>query len=609
MSIPLASYYDPQCSSDHWIIQDSARTARPDLGLREGEAARLALQELEKLKGSAAHRLSLVPATHSLPQLQSLIRNLDKYLFRGLLKNNASFRLSSDLPPNIHGSTSALGALGNQIVVSLNSLLMRHPSHLALVASLIHHMTHAYLLVCCGFGTSNANDGRHDLKHGLAFSSIVHTIHDILVDDARIPLPNLFYCSDAFTRSTRLPRHRSDRYSLHSYCHFDDSDHEDKRACGAYMQRVISEAQDTSFDSPEKSSPANACESVSMLGSLVNRAQMENFYRPQIDFYHYLPHPTMSLVRPAGDIPVSGDYQALLNLQAFLAFGDYEPRVLVRFDSSDLDGPPRIHVDDKHLIKASNLSNPLDDLRTYILALRTSVEPLRRLALLRLYSQKLLKKEINAMYFLEEIYTGAPSCEDGPGVAVKDYKPDDDLRHFVLAFLCAAHPDLPTKAPGVIQLEYEDTIYGRRFITETDTEPATRDNTNLHILETTDGYKGRLSKLRGNGGLFLEDLDKVKSALGNQEPVKPPADLLVSDAGDGTLQALEASNANPVGSRTGLERLEAAEKQHRAFDLYQQYRRRRPVLGLGGIPASFTVDSRADEVRLDDFVRMQGLRF
>lgn len=271
MSIPLVSFYDPQCSSDHWIIQDSGRTARPDLGLGEGEAAKLALQDLEKLKGSDAHRLSLVPATHSLPQLQSLIRNLDKYLFRGLLKNNASFRLSSDLPPNIHGSTSALGALGNQIVVSLNSLLMRHPSHLALVASLIHHMTHAYLLVCCGFGNSNAN-GRHDLKHGLAFSSILHTIQDILVDDARIPLPDLFYCSDAFSRSTRLPRYRSDRNSLHSYCHFYDSDHEDKRACGAYMQRVISGAQDTSFDSREekKSSPANACQSMSMRGSLVN---------------------------------------------------------------------------------------------------------------------------------------------------------------------------------------------------------------------------------------------------------------------------------------------------------------------------------------------------
>ena len=340
---------------------------------------------------------------------------------------------------------------------------------------------------------------------------------------------------------------------------------------------------------------------------------MENFYRPQIDLYRYLPHPATSLMRPAGDVPISGDYQALLNLQAFLAFGDYEPRIFVRFDSSDIDGPPRIHVDDKHFIKESNLSNPLDDLRTYILALRTSVEPLRRLALVRLYSQKLLKKAINAMSFLEEIYTGTPSDDDGPGDAVKDYKPDGDLRHFVLAFLCAAHPDLPTKTPGVIQLEYEDTIYGRRVITETDTEPATKDNTNLHILETTDRYKDRLSKLRGNGGLFLEDLDKVKSALGNQEPVKPPADLLGSGAGDGTLQALEASNASPakglLGSRTVLERLEAAEKQHRAFDLYQQHHRRRSMLGLGGIPASFTVDDLADEVRLDDFVRLQRLRF
>jgi SprT-like family len=269
----LANSFNPSFqSSDYWIIQNSARAARPDLGLQEGEAARLALEALEKLKGSAAHRLSLIPVVHSLPELQSLFLNLDKYLFREVLKNNVSFRFSSDLHPKIHGSTSALGAFGDQIVVSLNSDLTSHPSHLALVASLIHQMAHAYLLVCCGFGASNADDERHDLKHGLAFSSIVHYIQDLLVDDAMIPLPDLFYCSDVLDRSTHLPRYHLGRQSLHSYCHFNLSDHEDKVACGAYMRHVKAAAKASSSDSSEKDLlPANISESTNTLGDLVNR--------------------------------------------------------------------------------------------------------------------------------------------------------------------------------------------------------------------------------------------------------------------------------------------------------------------------------------------------
>jgi SprT-like family len=272
MSTNFTDSFNPSFQSpDYWVIQNSARAATPDLGLQEGEAARLALEELEKLKGSGAHRLSLAPAVHSLPELQSLFQNLDKYLFREVLKNNVSFRFS-DLPPYIHGSTSALGAYGNQIVVSLNSDLISHPSHLALVASLIHHMAHAYLLVCCGFGASNADDERHDLKHGLAFSSIVHTIQDLLVDNARIPLPDLFYCSSVISRSYPPPRYRPGRQSLHSYCHFNLSDHEDKVACGAYMRHVNAAAKASSLDSSEKDLlPANISESVNTLGDLVNR--------------------------------------------------------------------------------------------------------------------------------------------------------------------------------------------------------------------------------------------------------------------------------------------------------------------------------------------------
>lgn len=301
-----------------------------------------------------------------------------------------------------------------------------------------------------------------------------------------------------------------------------------------------------------------------------------------------------------------------MNLQTFLAFGDYDPKIASVLETSHMAGPPRIHVDDKHKIRESSPTNPLHDLRTYVLALRMAVEPLRQLALVRLYSQRLLKKEINAMHFLEEIYTGSPSKDGGPGDTVKGYKPDEDLRRFVHAFLCAAHPDLPTRSPGVIQLEYEDTIFGRRVTSETDTEPATQDNTNLRILETTEKYKDRFYKLRGKGGLFLEDLDKVKDALDSKESIQPPDDILSTAAMSRELPVQNAANfslANGVlGSRAVLERLEAADEQRLAHELYRRHLNRRPMLGLGGIPASAGIGDLLGDARLDDLERLGSLR-
>jgi hypothetical protein len=312
-------------------------------------------------------------------------------------------------------------------------------------------------------------------------------------------------------------------------------------------------------------------------------------------------------------MPASGDYQALMNLQTFLASGDYNPKIATRLNRSSMFGPPRIHVNDKHKTKESSPTNPLYDVRTYVLALRTSVEPLRRLALIRLYSQQLLKKEINAMHFLEEIYTGGPSGDGGPAETVRDYKPDNDLRRFVQAFLCVKHPDLPTKSPGIIQLEYEHTIFGRRMTSEKDMEPCVKDNTNLHILQTTERYKDRLSKLRGRGGLFLEDLDKVKSALESKEPIQPPDDLIGTAAEGGALPVLNAANPSILdevpGSLPEFGRLEAADEQRHECGLYPQRLRRRLQLGLGGAtPGPVLVDDLVDERGLADLERLSGLR-
>ena len=235
-------------ASDYWVINNLSYATKPDLSLDEGEAARLALGAVGKLKGTDAHRLCLMPDLRSFQQMQPLFKSLDKHLFRGVLTEAVSFRFTSKLPRNVHGSTSALGALGNQILISLNSDLLRSRSRLTSVAALLHQMCHAYLLVCCGFGDGyqrgENTQQKHNLKHGLAFSSILHTLQDLLVDDARLPLPDLFHCSSKRSRSTPAPRQNRGRSSLHSYCHVNTNDFADKAACGLYMRQIINAARE-----------------------------------------------------------------------------------------------------------------------------------------------------------------------------------------------------------------------------------------------------------------------------------------------------------------------------------------------------------------------------
>jgi hypothetical protein len=344
------------------------------------------------------------------------------------------------------------------------------------------------------------------------------------------------------------------------------------------------------------------------------RAQLHSLYQIPAQLYPFLQLPN----------------QALLNLQTFLTHGDYSPKIASRL-LSKLDGPPRIHIGDKNNIKQSSPTNPLHDLRTYLLAQQTSLQPLRHLVLLRLYSQRLLEKEINAISFLEEIYTGTPSTNTNASGPTKSYTPDADLRRFAQSFLCAPHPDLPTKAPGLITLQYEDTIFGRRVTSETDTEPTNgMDNSNLHILQTNDKYSGRLAKLRGTGGLFLEDLDIVTAALGKMEPITMPKDLVEMAARSGVAVALEAANVKGdkdidadadmeaglagrvLGNREVLDRLEAtaaAAEERRAFARYQEYvrRRGRPLLGLGGgLAPPWTVGELVDEARLEEEMERLG---
>ena len=114
------------------------------------------------------------------------------------------------LPPEIHGITSRAGLRDTRITIDLNKLLIhRRVPPEVLIAVLVHHMAHAYFLVCCGFRSEIADVDKYNLGHGLGFSTLVHRITEIFRPTGMSALPNLFNCRPD-------TRHSLDTTSSHS---------------------------------------------------------------------------------------------------------------------------------------------------------------------------------------------------------------------------------------------------------------------------------------------------------------------------------------------------------------------------------------------------------
>jgi hypothetical protein len=186
----------------------------------------------------------------------------------------------------------------------------------------------------------------------------------------------------------------------------------------------------------------------------------------------------------------------------FATQGDYEPAL--RMDSFTFKGPPRIDTGSGNVVQ-SGPCVPAEDARVYAVAQTIGFTELKQRALCRLYSQSLLKGD--AMDFVEEVYTGK---EPGKGKRIacgKGWKPDEDLRKFMLAFLTAAHPDR-------LRVEVEVDDLGRTTpVGRAGVEGWRSGGQTNHGLLQGPKWRDRLHKLRCAGGAFLEDLDKVEESL------------------------------------------------------------------------------------------------
>ncbi|EUC40064.1 hypothetical protein COCMIDRAFT_44849, partial [Bipolaris oryzae ATCC 44560] len=116
-----------------------------------------------------------------------IFNKLDQALFAGYL-NNAVFLDTSRLDSDFSGITYTHGwgpnAEVKRISIILNQDVIRHGQAWDIVATLIHHMIHAYFLVACGEQKEHEMDyGR--LNHGLHFGKIMLAIRRLSAAHSR----------------------------------------------------------------------------------------------------------------------------------------------------------------------------------------------------------------------------------------------------------------------------------------------------------------------------------------------------------------------------------------------------------------------------------------
>lgn len=222
------------------VLKDKSLNSQPHLGLTEVIATKLAIEALNKYERK--HASLLVPQMREdyLKELPYMVFDeIDKELFRGVLQKNVYLRWGS-LPPYVHGKTSSAGYKNKRVTIELNKVLIqkRAPPGLVL-ASLIHHMAHAYFLVCCGPRKEGSDTGKDAIGHGLGFSSLVHKIKDVFLPRSKHRFPDLFTCysGDPNWRyaSSRLAKKKHGRQNS-SICCWGLRDFPNKKTCEDYLK-------------------------------------------------------------------------------------------------------------------------------------------------------------------------------------------------------------------------------------------------------------------------------------------------------------------------------------------------------------------------------------
>jgi hypothetical protein len=238
--IPFEAYdYRRPLSSVAVRLQDPFLRCDRDLGWNIDWAVAFIVDRLEQNWADAAEKLKSVRIRAATLERDGLVQEipyrvfnkLDEVLFAGHLKNAVFLDISS-LGTDVSGATYThrLGPNPDvkRISIILNVDALEYAKAKDVVAVLIHHMIHAYLLVACGGQKEDEVDyGR--LDHGVHFGKIMLTIKKLSAVHGRelSPLnyghgsPNVRYVGgDYYSSRRREVVAREDRERWYcSHCH------------------------------------------------------------------------------------------------------------------------------------------------------------------------------------------------------------------------------------------------------------------------------------------------------------------------------------------------------------------------------------------------------
>ena len=565
-------------------------TGKKHLELKEVTATKLAVEAIEKREqrdvfwaGGGGRHATLSPRDKILLPVR-VFHQLDRELFRGVLRGQVCLSGESSLSPAVHGATRGPGHQYGRVTILLNPQLVITERPEVILATLIHHMAHAYFIVCCGYGPGQ---DQHDLKHGLPISTLFWTIKGRFLRNHR-SFPGLFRCTDSLVGHSPASSFGQLGMEGQSYCSWHCNDYEDFQACFHYLHNTLRphKVDSKKLDDEEGPFPVE---------KQFPRSQYFHLFRPGVNVLEPVPrsqwemdHPANTLVEfhyqgkaiplglgylryyakfrahlsengfPVVKVPKDVGTKAFQSIILFAKSGGYEPNW--RPDTDRLNGPPKIDTGNGN-VSETGPCVPAEDFRVYAAAQSVGFEELQQYALRRLYSQSLLKGS-EPMDFVEEVYTGKEPGKDKLVACGKGWKPDADLREFMRAFLAANHPDR-------LRVEVEVDDYGCTIpVGRAGLEgwKTSTQQTNLGLLQGPK-WRERLQKLRTGGGAFLEDLDKVEENLKQGVGIEPPPAFaarpgLVLPWNEPTPLLLKGHHRRPLGLGYGYAMTPRARMDH-----------------------------------------------
>lgn len=172
------SHPEPDPHSILLLKDADAQPACSNLHLSTEEAFGRAFQAIEKYQRTrfvclAPGKRHIYP-THKLPFL--VFDQLDREIFRSVLKGNVHLRWSAELPNGIYATTRKPDPGDIPRITIFLSKFLAEAGRVDIFCTLVHQMIHAYFLQCCGYQTQDGRGRGHDLCHGPEFRALLVTI-------------------------------------------------------------------------------------------------------------------------------------------------------------------------------------------------------------------------------------------------------------------------------------------------------------------------------------------------------------------------------------------------------------------------------------------------